>query len=222
VKTPLRSSVELLEARVAPAAVFHFVDMDGDKVTIVSSKGSNFDLMNAAHIVGGQLQTLDLSGAVFGAEFDQADITISAVRAPGGTGDGKVNVGYLKVVGEDLGAVTIDGDLGRIDVGDGNAAAPALASLTVGSIYRFGKSTQDASGGFPLDGSGPRRFAQDRRRYARLADGARRRRWPDRTTLHWWFADGGCARAGQPRRDHYRRQDRRGDGKGQPCRGRPQ
>ena len=72
------SAIEVLEARIAPAAVFHFTDGDGDLVTITSSKGSNFDLMNAAHIVGGQLQVLDLDKTMFGGEFGQASITISA------------------------------------------------------------------------------------------------------------------------------------------------
>ena len=33
------SAIEILEARIAPASVFHYTDIDGDKVTITSSIG---------------------------------------------------------------------------------------------------------------------------------------------------------------------------------------
>jgi hypothetical protein len=139
-------ALELLEPRIAPAAVFTFTDVDGDAVTVHSSKGDSTDLMNACLVVGGQLQTIDVSKASFGAEFEHAAISITAVRRAGGTGDGKVNVGYFKATGQDLAAVKIGGDLGRIDTGDGDPAAPALGSLTADSMFRFGKSTQDANG----------------------------------------------------------------------------
>ena len=134
------SSIETLESRIAPAAVFTFTDVDGDVVKIVTSKGSNFDLANAAHVVGGQLQLLDLSAATFGGEFDRADVSITAKRGPGG-GDGFVNVGQIDASGRDLGAVSIAGDLGKIRCG-GNGPSPSLKSLTVRSMGLFGTATQ--------------------------------------------------------------------------------
>ena len=39
-----RSYVELLESRIAPAAIYHFTDVDGDLVTIKTSKGTDAQL----------------------------------------------------------------------------------------------------------------------------------------------------------------------------------
>jgi hypothetical protein len=38
------TSVEPLETRIAPAAIFTFIDVDGDAVTVKTSKGTNADL----------------------------------------------------------------------------------------------------------------------------------------------------------------------------------
>ena len=61
------------------------------------------------------MRALDLSAATFGAEFQGASVSIIAERDGGG--DGHVNVAH-HAAGHDLGAVTIDGDLGRIIAGD--------------------------------------------------------------------------------------------------------
>ena len=37
------STIEVIEARIAPAAVFTLTDVDGDRVTIATSKGTNAD-----------------------------------------------------------------------------------------------------------------------------------------------------------------------------------
>ncbi len=138
------NTIEILESRIAPAAVFHFTDVDGDKVTVHSSKGSNFALANAAHVVGGQLQLLDLSGASFGAEFSGANISITATKSA--TGDGHVNVGFINATGEDLGMVKVSGDLGRIKVGDADIQTTGLKSLSVLSLGKEGTTTQAAGG----------------------------------------------------------------------------
>jgi hypothetical protein len=48
-------------------------------------------------------------------------VTVSAVR-PAAGGDNLVNVGYILSGNNDLGAVTVKGDLGGIDAGDANRA----------------------------------------------------------------------------------------------------
>ncbi len=140
-------SVVSISAAVAPVISTEgrtatFTDVDGDRVTVRTSKGqfaqSNFQI-NAGTSGGGQLQTLDLHNDA--AEFNGANITISAQRTAAG-GDGFVNVGYLNATDLDLGSVQITGDLGRIDAGDGTASTPALKSLKVHSLSRYFSATQ--------------------------------------------------------------------------------
>jgi hypothetical protein len=67
--------------------------------------------------------------------------TIDANTPSDGTGDGKVKVGGIHAVNLGLGDVSIDGDLGQIDVGTPSSKF-ALKSLTVDSLFAFGASTQ--------------------------------------------------------------------------------
>ncbi len=134
------NSLEPLESRIAPAAVFAYTEADGDHVTIKTSIGTTADLTSAATVVGGQLQTLDLSNAAWSGEFAGATVTISVKKGP--AGDGEAAVGYLNATGTDLGTVTIKGDLGRIDAGDAITISPAIKALTVASIGRYGVDTQ--------------------------------------------------------------------------------
>jgi hypothetical protein len=113
--------------------------VDGDKVTITSSAGSNFDLMNAAHIVGGQLQQLELKSTTFGAEYVGANIAFTVVKGP--SGDGLANVGLIDATGVDLGKITIHGDLGQILAGDSTFTTTGVKSLTLESFGRLGTDT---------------------------------------------------------------------------------
>lgn len=141
-------AVECLESRLAPAVTIvnattaTFTDVDGDLATIKVSTGTLtaglFTTGGAA--LGEQLQTIDFSGG----GFDHADLTVSAKRVP--TGDGLVNVGYINSTGHDLGKVTVVGDLAQVDAGDSDPLAPAVASLNVRSIGRYGLDTQFAGG----------------------------------------------------------------------------
>jgi hypothetical protein len=124
-----------------------FTDVDGDQVTVKTSVGmfvpSDFTRVGVAGIAGvdgSQLQKLKLNSG-----FAGANITITAIRGPLG-GDGFVNVGFLDARNIDLGTVTIEGDLGQIDAGNGDPARSALTSLTVQSLGRLGLSTQAAAG----------------------------------------------------------------------------
>ncbi len=131
-------NIELLEPRIAPAALVSFTDLDGDLVTISSSKGTVAQLTTAAgDLTDHQLQNLDLTGTT---DFAGANISIVAKQAPGGIGDGRVNVGGISSP-VDLGTVLVDGDLGRIFAGDGDTKVAGVRSLTVLSLGRFGTST---------------------------------------------------------------------------------
>ena len=146
---PLR--LEALEDRRAPAVLVNtttltYTDRDGDLVTVRTSRGEFVngvdDFTFAPAGVGEQLQVINLSND--GDLFVGAALSVTAVRGPGG-GDGFANVGYINASGIDLGAVRVDGDLGRIDAGDVSPAT-GVTSLTVQSLGRFGTTTQPAGG----------------------------------------------------------------------------
>jgi hypothetical protein len=149
---PRLRPLDRLESRVVPtvtvvsAHVATFTDVDGDRVRVAVSAGTlSAGLFTTALAgAGDQLQRIDLSGG----GFDRADLTLTVRRAP--DGDGRVNVGAIDSTGHDLGAVTVPGDLGRLDAGDGTPAAPAVRSLTVGSLGRYGTDTQPAGGTLDL------------------------------------------------------------------------
>ncbi|MEQ1858966.1 MAG: hypothetical protein ABMA13_03425 [Chthoniobacteraceae bacterium] len=141
---PPFTRIEPLEARIAPATlvgtkVVTYTDVDGDAVTIKTTAGA-FDLITQFDFVlagaGEQLQGINLGAD---ATFAGASITITAKAVPGG--DGFVNVGAIRAL-VDLGKVTVNGDLGVIEAGDGGATQPALKALTVQSMGRFGVETQ--------------------------------------------------------------------------------
>jgi autotransporter-associated beta strand protein len=124
-----------------------FLDVDGDLVTVNTTKGpfSQADFKLAVAGVGGQLQLLNLT--THAADFTGANLTITAKPGPLG-GNGFVNVGYINATGIDLGVVKIAGDLGRINAGTvgGDAKVPALKALAVQSIGLLGTSTQASNG----------------------------------------------------------------------------
>jgi hypothetical protein len=136
------STIEPLESRIAPAAVFTFTDVDGDTVTVKTSKGTNVDLVAAIHLtdVGGGHKRLEFIDFAFNPiVFSKTNVSITA--ATGGGGDGFVNVGRINALrpgGQmwiSLGNVMVDGNLGEIDAGSGfGAAIPSLTSLTVKSL----------------------------------------------------------------------------------------
>jgi len=119
----------------------NFSDVDGDIVTLKITKGildpSRLHLLPASG--GFHLRALDLSDA----QFAGTNVTITAKPGPNG-GDGFVNVGAILAGNNNLGTVTVDGDLGQIDAG--NAAntptQPGVKSLTVQSMGQYGLSTQ--------------------------------------------------------------------------------
>jgi hypothetical protein len=137
-------SIELLDSRVAPAAVVTYTDIDGDLVKITASAGplNGFDLLlsNGAGNPG-VLWRLDLTDP----DFKEANITFTVTRVAGG--DGLANVGFINGGVNDLGNVTVKGDLTSIDCGDGNANnGPSLKTLKVRSMGRFFLAMQPVEG----------------------------------------------------------------------------
>ena len=119
--------IEYLEARIAPAAVFSYTDIDGDKVKITTTAAAATlsDLTAAVHLsAGGQLNLLDLSNA----HFAGTDVTFSVTKA--GAGDGLAAVGHINAGTNALGKVTVKGDLADID-------ANGITSLNVRSMGRY-------------------------------------------------------------------------------------
>ena len=129
--------IEPLENRIAPSAVVTFTDIDGDLVTITSSEGTKAQLETAAgDLTDHRLQTLDLTGT---ADFDDTNLSIVA-KPQAGKGDGFVNVGRINATGRVLGKVTVDGDLGVIDVGNTAVDELALQGLRVQSFGEYGRT----------------------------------------------------------------------------------
>lgn len=159
VHAPHLSSLEPLESRIAPAAVLPTIsadghratwtDVDGDKVTLVITKGtleadgSNFD-MEAGPNQGAILQKLDLSAS----EFKGTAVTITAVRDKVAGGNNAVDIGFLDAHDNSLGAVKINGDLAKIVAGLPSPTAKlpkAVASLSVFSLGQYGALNLDAT-----------------------------------------------------------------------------
>jgi hypothetical protein len=138
-------NIEALEARIAPAGVITisgdaksatWTDADGDKVSLKITRGaldvSLFDT-DQSPATGLLVRKLDLSDP----QFTGSGVSLSAVRDPLLGGDNTVNLGHLDATGHTLGAVTINGDLGRIDAGNPAPIATtpkAISSLTVLSM----------------------------------------------------------------------------------------
>lgn len=156
------STIEALETRIAPAAIFTYIDVDGDTVTVKTSKGTNQQLadilvpyLSLEGVANGQeLQRIDFS--LRPDVFQGTDLSVTAKRT-NGAGDGLVNVGFIDATSTnggtsiDLGSLTISGDLGYIVAGDATTSTPGVKSLSVGTMGRFGTDTQ--SGGAPSQDS---------------------------------------------------------------------
>ena len=129
--------------------VLKWHDVDGDVVTLKISKGNlanaGFDFSSPNATFGGiTLEELNISGGKH--QFAHANVTITAdsvklLATSQVIGDGHVNVGAIIANDQplnplqtanavDLGVVTVDGDLARIDAGD-FFSDTALTSLNV-------------------------------------------------------------------------------------------
>jgi hypothetical protein len=153
-----RNTIELLEPRIAPAAVVTFTDVDGDAVTIKVSKGSQEQVENALHFTpmgaGSRLDLIDFAPNPI--VFKGASVTITAEVAGGG--DGFVQVGRINAAKDGnpwigLGKVIVDGDLGEIDAQAYVRSGMSLVSLTARSLGGSGFNLP-ASGGDGNSGLG--------------------------------------------------------------------
>ena len=136
------SAIEALESRIAPAAVLTFTDVDGDTVTVKTSLGTNAELAPLVKTenvgMGVAIQEIDLSLAW--TVFEGTDLSV-VVTKKGEAGDGLVNVRYIDGEGLadghelNLGRITIDGDLGKLDAGRGDGlAVKSLKAATFGLV----------------------------------------------------------------------------------------
>jgi hypothetical protein len=138
-----RLSFEPLESRYVPAVTIvnphtaTYTDVDGDFVTIKvsSSTLSAADFATVPVGIGDQLQLIHVTNGV-----DGANLTVSVKKSP--AGDGQAAIGYIDAIGHNLGTVNIAGDLGRINVGTNSPTTPAIKSLSVRSLGRYGLLTQ--------------------------------------------------------------------------------
>jgi hypothetical protein len=155
-------AAEPLEARDAPATLVNpttvvYSDVDGDTVTVRTTKGT-FDLASnflfhdtdPGPAVREQLQRLTVTDP----EFEEASLTVAAVRSAQNGGDGFANVGHINANFRHMGTVSVDGDLGQIDAGNSAPGSVAIQSLVARSMGRFGTSTQAAGGNLGSDVSG--------------------------------------------------------------------
>jgi hypothetical protein len=104
--------------------------VDGDIVTVKSSKGTTADLQTAVDSAmdGNQMKTLTLSGI-----FQETNPSI-AVRTKGPAWDGQLNVWAINAAGIDLGSVVVSGDLAKLTVGGRSHANGAVKSVEVQTI----------------------------------------------------------------------------------------
>jgi hypothetical protein len=134
----VRPQLEECESRIAPAAVVRFVEVDGDRVTVKTTKGTSEELnaaigglQGANNVDGFLLDFLTVPGV-----FAGTSLTISA---SGGTGPSANRANAVTINAFNRGSadnidfrnVVIKGDLVSIDAGDNDLATPAINKLIV-------------------------------------------------------------------------------------------
>lgn len=144
-----------LESRVLLATLvaanrLTYQDFDGDDVTVTFSKNIltagnvnsifhfNFGNVNGNNNTPQLIERINLVGVAGAAG---TTITTVATRHFARGGDSLATIGEIDAHGLDLGAVTLDGDLGRILAGDGVYNTTGLAGLSVKSMGRYGTAT---------------------------------------------------------------------------------
>lgn len=140
----------VLLASLVSSTKLTYQDIDGDDVSVTFSKpvltvGNvnsifqfNTGTVNGSNAVPQQLRQINLVGVVGAAG---TTITTVATRNPVKGGDGLAALGQINATGLDLGAVMLDGDLGRILAGDANPLTQGLGTLRVKSMGRYGTTT---------------------------------------------------------------------------------
>ena len=98
-KAILLRPIEILEQRIAPATLM-FTDVDGDSVTVTTSKGTDGALSSVAHFAAsGGGQVLQLLSLTTNPVFQGTDLSILVT----GNNAGHVDVGFIDATNLDLG-----------------------------------------------------------------------------------------------------------------------
>ncbi len=147
--------LECLERRELPAALMNphrvsYQDKDGDMATVYFSlpllTESNvnsifkFDVGSVNNSLNSKQQLKQILIPA-DAVFDGLQISIELEGEADAIGNNQVDVGEIIANGVDLEAVNIEGDLGRIMVGDSNFSTAGLNSLNVVSLGNRGIAT---------------------------------------------------------------------------------
>lgn len=156
---PFRLAPEALEDRrllatLVNSSTMTYQDIDGDQVTVRFSRpiltsaavaNTVFDFsvgsINGNNLIKQQLRQLSVLG-VAGASDTNVTLTATASNSTGG--DGFAALGEI-LANVDLGAINIDGDLGRLIAGDSDFGSTGVASLSAHSIGRYATSTGAAN-----------------------------------------------------------------------------
>jgi hypothetical protein len=125
--------LEGLEARITPSSSELWIDGDGDKVQFTTSKGDLKGRISQDFPIARSVFSVDLSDK----SFNGTNLSVSVSKSK--TGDGLAIVGSINGGINDLGTITIKGDLGNYDGGSLSTTVPAIKSLTVDSFGRFGQ-----------------------------------------------------------------------------------
>ena len=146
-------SIEILEARIAPAAMIAanklsatYSDVDGDLVTIKYTQPVadqiDYQFNKGTSAFGATLTGLDFTAALFKPGLGVSLTAKPQILLPGGKlhGDGLANIGFFNAFNDDLGVVSVAGDVAKIRAGSGSTF-PAIKSLTVQSIGEYGLDT---------------------------------------------------------------------------------
>lgn len=136
-----RLAPESLEHRIAPAAVVRFTEVDGDRVTVKTNKGTSEQLNTAIGGLQGATNvdgiTIDLIlNATLASAFAGTNLTITAA---GGSGPSANRANGVRINAFnsddansiDLHNVVVKGNIVWIDAGDRDLATPAINKLIV-------------------------------------------------------------------------------------------
>jgi hypothetical protein len=127
----VHTNIEMLESRIAPAAVT-MTDINGDKIHFISSS-SLFSSNDISVIPVGDGHHNAFVVNLSSDPFNDSNLSVTVTKVKGG--DGQTYIG-VAAGSNNLSNINIAGDLGLLTVGGGSSAT-AIKSLTVNSIGRF-------------------------------------------------------------------------------------
>jgi hypothetical protein len=138
----IRSCIEVLESRIAPASVVHMTDANGDIITFKSTLGTlatsgpGQNVFDTGPLAAGH----DQFYIDFGIDLALNGTSLTVTVKKGPHGHGQLENLEINASNYTLGSVSVAGDLGYIDA-FATSSGPAIKSLTVNSIGRFEAET---------------------------------------------------------------------------------